>query len=121
MFIVLKTICAPRELMNGRKISLRRSESQHWPGSCCNNWRNKVNVEWGGGEETRGGDVFIMIDSHWALSEMFFMSLIATRNFKIQKIYPAGKNYARLQFCWMVNDGVDCKLNMTGLACVSYP
>lgn len=51
VFIVLKTICAPRELMNGRKIFLRRSESQHWPVSCCNNWRNKVNageVGWGG-------------------------------------------------------------------------
>lgn len=30
--------------MNGREIFLRRAESQHWPGSCCNNWRNKVNA-----------------------------------------------------------------------------
>lgn len=71
VFIVLKTICAPRELMNGRKVSLRRSESQHWPGSCCNNWRNRVNAGgesgvggWGGGGET-WENVFIMIDSHW--------------------------------------------------------
>lgn len=49
VFIVLKTICAPRELINGREVFLWRSESQHWPGSCCNNWRNKVNADgfWG--------------------------------------------------------------------------
>lgn len=57
VFIVLKTICAPRELMNGRKIFLRRSENQHWRGSSCNNWRNKVNaaVEGLGGGVGGGG------------------------------------------------------------------
>lgn len=63
VFIVLKTICAPRALMNGRKVFLWRSESQHWPGS-CSNLRNKVNAGEKGGEGGAWENGVMMIDCH---------------------------------------------------------
>lgn len=85
VFIVLKTICAPRELMNGHKIFLRPSESQHWPGSCRNNWLNKVNALRGGSE--RDGNVFDTINLGCPCAvrmnvSIFFYSINCKKRFK---------------------------------------
>lgn len=85
VFIVLKTICAPRELMNGHKVFLGPSESQHWPGSCRNNWLNKVNALRGGSE--REGNVFDMINLGCPCAvrmnvSIFFIASIAKRDLK---------------------------------------